>query len=60
MAVASEDGIHVVRSIKRMSFEKTWGEDCVSWVKWAPWNRYKDADGADGDIHEEYQLKNMF
>ena len=28
------------------------GEDCVGWVKWAPWNRYKDAVDADGDIPE--------
>ena len=32
--------------------EHRWGEDCVNWVKWAPWNRYKDARDADGDLPE--------
>ena len=52
LAIAAEDGIHFVRSVKRVPFEKRWGEDCASWVKWAPWNRYKDAEDADGDIPE--------
>ena len=43
LAIASGDGIHFVRSVKLIPFEKILGEDCVSWVTWAPWNRYKDA-----------------
>ena len=50
--VATGDGIHFVRSVKRIPFEKRWGEDCVSWVNWAPWNRYKDAVDVDGEIPE--------
>ena len=52
LAIAAEDGTHFVRSVKRIPFENKWGEDCVSWVKWTPWNRSKDAVDADGDIPE--------
>ena len=32
--------------------ETRWGEDCMDWAKWAPWNRYKEAEDADGDVPE--------
>ena len=32
--------------------EKRWSEDCVNWVKWVPWRRYKDAWDADGELPE--------
>ena len=33
--------------------EHTWGEDCLSWVDRAPWNRYKEALDADGEMPED-------
>ena len=50
--IAGLERFFYVRSIKRIPIEKRWGEDCVNWVQWAPWNRYKDAEDADGDIPE--------
>ena len=41
-----------MRSVRRIPVERRWSEDCVSWVKWAPWNKYKDAGDADGDVPE--------
>ena len=32
--------------------EDRWTEDPVQWVKWAPWNRYKDCEDEDGEIPE--------
>ena len=31
---------------------KRGGDDCVSWVKWAPWRKHKDEPDADGDVPE--------
>ena len=50
--IATKEGIISVRSARRIPVEKRWSEDCVAWVKWAPWNRYKDARDADGDVPE--------
>ena len=36
LVVATKEGLKMVRSIRRMPFEKRWGEDCVGWIKWAP------------------------
>ena len=33
--------------------EQRWGEDCVSWVDRVPWNRYKEALDADGEMPED-------
>ena len=48
--MATKEGIISVRSVRRLPVEKRWTEECVDWVKWAPWNRYKDARDADGDL----------
>jgi hypothetical protein len=32
--------------------EERWSKDCVEWVDRAMWNRYKDDEGADGDVPE--------
>ena len=50
--VATREGIISVRSVRRIPVEKRWGKDNIEWVKWAPWNRYKDARDADGDVPE--------
>ncbi len=50
--IACPDGVYFVRSIKRILIESRWGEACIDWIKCAPWNRYKDAEDADGDISE--------
>lgn len=50
--VADCDGIKCCRTVKRIPEEKRWSRDCVDWVCWAPWNRYRDAVDADGDVPE--------
>ena len=50
--VSTKEGIVMARSIKRIPVESRWGNDCLEWVKWAPWNRYKDAEDADGEVPE--------
>ena len=50
--VARPEWIIFVRAAKRIRVGKRWGEDCVNWVQWAPWHRYKDADDMDGEIPE--------
>jgi hypothetical protein len=50
--ISTMDGIKKVRSIRRMALQDRWTADSVQWVRFVPWNRYKDDDGADGDIPE--------
>ena len=50
--VSRPEGIFAVRSVRRIPLESRWGEDCVNWVQWAPWNRYKGDEGADGEVPE--------
>ena len=49
---ATEGGFEYVGAVKRIPEANRWGEDNLSWVKWAPWRRYKDAVDADGDSPE--------
>ena len=56
LMVARPDGIMFARSVRRIPVEKRWGEDCVNWVVYVPWKRYKDHDGdgeetGHGDVH---------
>ena len=51
--VCSPEGLHAVRTVSRILFEKRWGMDNVNWIEWVPWHRYKDAGDADGDIPED-------
>ena len=51
--VANEGGIHKARSVRRIAVQDRWTQDSVKWVKYVPWNRYKDQQDADGDIPEE-------
>ena len=50
--VAALKGIEHVRSVRRVPFEHRWGDDNTSWVRWAPWNEYRDCPNADGDVPE--------
>ena len=50
--VVTEGGLEEARSVKRIPEENRWGEDNLSWVKWAPWRKYRDAVDADGDLLE--------
>ena len=52
LMMMTPDGLQFVRSVRRIPLEKRWGDDCVDWIKWAPWNRYKDSGDADGDVPE--------
>ena len=54
MWVASKTGeVFKVRAAKRIPEENRWSEDCANWVKYTPWNKYKDDPDADGEIPEE-------
>ena len=48
--VAVKGKLMTVRSVKRIPVEERWSKDCVEWVDRVMWNRYKDDDGADGDV----------
>ncbi len=50
--VAMRDNVVAVRAVRRIPFEKRWCDDCVTWVDRVPWNRYRDAIDADGDLPE--------
>jgi hypothetical protein len=51
--VSTQDGIKKARSVRRLPVEKRWCEDCIEWVKFVPWNKYRGDDEADGEIPEE-------
>ena len=55
LGVCNQQGVHFTRSVKRIPLEERWSRDCVNWIKWAPWRRYKDAEDADGDLPEGYE-----
>jgi hypothetical protein len=48
--VADRNGVHKARSVRRLAKQDRWTTDSVSWVRNAPWNRYKGQEDADGDI----------
>ena len=50
--IMTQDGLTRARSLKRIPEEKRWSEDCVNWVNWVPWHRYKDDETADGYVPE--------
>ena len=43
-------------SVRRIPAEHRWGEDCLSWVDRVPWDRYKEALDADGEVPEIWLL----
>ena len=51
--VAVKCKVFSARSVRRIPVEHRWGEDCLSWVDRVPWNRYKEALDADGDVPED-------
>jgi hypothetical protein len=52
VVVCTKEGLITVRSVRRIPVEERWGEDCVEWVRWAPWYRYRGDDLGDGDLPE--------
>ena len=52
LLICNQEGLHEVRTISRIPEEKRWSSDCVDWIKWVPWHRYKDARDSDGDVPE--------
>ena len=48
--VADRNGVHKARSVRRLAKQDRWTTDSVSWVRNAPWNRYKGQEDAGGDI----------
>ena len=55
--IVDEDGLHYVRTVKRLTEERRWDKASLERVKWAPWHRYKDALDADGDLPEGVEAK---
>ena len=51
--IAVKGKILSARSVRRLLVEQRWGEDCLSWVDRVPWNRYKEALDADGEMLED-------
>ena len=45
------------RSVRRIPVEQRWGKDCISWVDRVPWNRYKEALDADGEVPESLSVE---
>ena len=48
LIVSDFDGLHSVRSVRKIPYGKL-GKDCLNFVVWAPWHRYKGAWDASGD-----------
>ena len=53
MWVSVKGKVFAVRSVRRLPVDERWGPDCVKWVDRVPWNKYKDAEDADGEVPEE-------
>ena len=51
--VAVKGKILSARSVRGIPVEHRWGEDRLSWVDRVPWNRYKEALDADGEMPED-------
>ena len=52
--VADKNGeIQKVRAAKRIPWEDRWTGDNAEWVKFMPWNKYKDDPEADGDVPDD-------
>ena len=51
--VAVKGKVLSARLVRRIPVEHRWGEDCLSWVDRVPWNRYKEALDADGEMPED-------
>ena len=50
--IATPEGIHKARTVKRVPLQRRWSVANLKEVKWAPWHRYRGANSADGDIPE--------
>ena len=48
--ISRPEGIVRAECVYRIPESRRWGEDCVNWVKWAPWNRYAGDEFAEGDV----------
>ena len=51
--VATPEGIHTVRAVRRLPREKRWGADNRDYITHVPWNRSGDDPHADGDMPPE-------
>ena len=50
--ISTPEGLNKARSIRRVALQDRWSADAVKWVRYVPWNKYKDDDQADGDLPE--------
>ena len=57
--VANVNGIQRAQAVRRLAFEKRWGEDNARWVRHVPWNKHNQDGEADGKIPDEL-LKDPF
>jgi hypothetical protein len=48
--IATANGLKSARSVKRLPMETRWSPENIEMVKFVPWNRYKEDQGADGEI----------
>eukprot|EP00973_Karenia_brevis_P054911 7634731-Karenia_brevis.AAC.1 len=52
LKVADKQGVHSVRSVRRLPVQRRWSDDTLEWTGWVPLHEYKDAREAYGDIPE--------
>ena len=53
--VATNGGLHAVRSVRRLSMEDRWGTENKDFVKHVPWNKSGEDPDADGELPEEVE-----
>jgi hypothetical protein len=57
--VSTKEKVFAVRSVTRIPIESRWSRDNVDWVTRVPWNRYKDAEDADGELPEAVEPREV-
>ena len=50
--VATREGLHAVRSVRRIPEEERWKPENKDWVRHVPWNKSGDDPDADGELPE--------
>ena len=45
------------QSVHRVRESDRWTRDTLDWVKWAPWNRYRGDEQADGEVPEGVEVR---
>ena len=57
--ISTKEKVYAVRPIQRIPVESNCSRDSVVWVTRVPWNRYKDAEDADGELPEAVEPREV-